>query len=149
MEILINIDNWWIWWSLALLLVILEIFSPGAFFIWLGIAAAVTGIINMLFPTWGWQYHVLLFALLTLVSMIVWHKYSLRHPLKTDEPLLNQRSAQYIGRTFTLKEGIQDGQGRIHVDDSYWKIHGADCTPGSKVKVVDAKGVILYVEISQ
>jgi len=39
--------------------------------------------------------------------------YGKKHPTETDKPLLNKRSAQFIGLVFSLIEPIENGQGKI------------------------------------
>ena len=41
----IEVIDCWHWWVLAVALFILEIFSPAAFFIWIGIAAGFMGLL--------------------------------------------------------------------------------------------------------
>jgi membrane protein implicated in regulation of membrane protease activity len=60
--------------------------------------------------------------------------------------LLNKRGAQYIGRTFSLIDPIENGRGKIKVDDSIWTVLGEDCSLGSKVKVTSVKGALFEVE---
>lgn len=135
----------WHWWILAAVLIILEVFAPGAFFLWLGIAAAVVGGISYLIPAIGWEYQILVFSVLSVVSIIVWRKYFRQQPGDTDQPNLNRRGEQYVGRLFTLTEPIVDGMGKIRVDDSTWKIRGEDCPLGSQVEVTGVDGTILEV----
>jgi len=135
----------WHWWILAVVLVILEVFAPGAFFLWLGIAAGVVGVLVYLVPSLGWEYQVLAFSLLSVISIIVWRKFFRAQPSDTDQPNLNRRGEQYIGRLFTLNEPIVDGLGKIRVDDSTWKIRGEDCPVGSQVEVTGVDGTILKV----
>jgi hypothetical protein len=52
-----------------------------------------------------------------------------------------------VGRDFTLDTPIVNGQGKIRVDDSTWKIRGKDCGAGSLVTVVGVDGVVLQVEV--
>jgi membrane protein implicated in regulation of membrane protease activity len=59
---------------------------------------------------------------------------------------LNTRTKEYIGRVFPLSEPIEDGFGKIHVDDSFWQVKGSDCTVDKKVKVVSVDGMVLNVE---
>ncbi|MDF1530326.1 MAG: NfeD family protein, partial [Sedimenticola sp.] len=73
--------------------------------------------------------------------------YLVKNPTKSDQPRLNRRGEQYIGRIFTLSEPMVNGQGKIKVDDSIWKISGADCPAGARVKVVDVDGVVLKVAL--
>jgi len=143
----VNIEaiSYWHWWILAVALVILEVFAPGAFFLWLGIAAGVVGALVYLMPSLGWEYQVLAFSLLSVISIIVWRKFFRAQPSDTDQPNLNRRGEQYIGRLFTLNEPIIDGLGKIRVDDSTWKIRGEDCPVGSQVEVTGVDGTILKV----
>jgi membrane protein implicated in regulation of membrane protease activity len=138
--------TFWHWWVLGVILVILEVFSPGAFFLWLGISAGVVGLVVMLFSGISWEYQILLFALFSVASIVLWRRYLNTHPIQTDRPRLNRRGEQYIDRIFTLENPIVNGLGKIRVDDSTWKISGADCESGSRVKVVGADGVVLRVE---
>lgn len=139
----------WHWWILATALVILEVFAPGAFFLWLGIAAAVVGGAVYLAPGLGWEYQILIFSVLSVVSIVVWRKYFRQKPSDTDQPALNRRGEQYVGRLFTLTEPIVDGMGKIRVDDSTWKIRGKDCPLGTQVEVTGVDGTILEVECKQ
>ena len=135
----------WHWWILAAALIILEVFAPGAFFLWLGIAAASVGGIVFLAPDMDWEYQVLLFSLLAVVSIIIWRKFFRSSPQDTDQPNLNRRGHQYVGRVFTLDEPVTDGIGKVRVDDSTWKVHGEDCPVGTQVEVTGVDGTILQV----
>ena len=137
--------SFWHWWILGAALIILEVFAPGAFFLWLGISAGVVGALIYLWPDLGWEYQVLIFSVLSVVSIVVWRKFFRTQPTDTDQPALNRRGEQYIGRTFTLKEGMVDGMGKIRVDDSTWKVRGENCPPGSHVEVIGVDGTILEV----
>ncbi len=137
---------YWHWWVLAVGLIILEIFAPGAIFMWMGIAAGIVGFILMLFPELTWQVQFVIFSVLSIASIVVWHSYLKKNPTKTDQPTLNRRGHQYVGRTFTLEEAIVNNVGKIKVDDSIWKVEGDNCDAGSQIKVVDVDGVVLRVE---
>ena len=137
---------YWHWWVLSVVLIILETFSPGVFFIWMGVAAAAVGLVMLLFPDLGWEYQLLLFALVSVASVVLWRLLLDRHPTETDQPRLNRRGEQYVGRTFTLDEPIVNGLGKIRVDDSTWKIEGEDCIAGTRIRVVGVDGVVLKVE---
>lgn len=142
------LDNavYWHWWVLGVVLIILEAFSPGVYFIWMGVAAGVVGLVALLLPGLGWEFQLLLFALVSVASVFLVRLFFQRRPIATDQPKLNRRGEQYVGRTFTLNEPIVDGLGKIRVDDSTWKIEGEDCGAGTKVAVVGVDGVVLKVE---
>jgi membrane protein implicated in regulation of membrane protease activity len=139
----------WHWWILAAALIILEVFAPGAFFLWLGIAAVAVGCVVFVSPEISWEYQLLLFSVLSIISIFIWRKYFRSTPADTDQPHLNRRGEQYIGRVFTLQEPVTDGIGKIHVDDSTWKVRGEDCPAGTQVEVTGVDGTILEVSCNK
>ena len=143
-EMLNEITNWH-WFILAVLLFVMEVFAPGAVFMWIAIAAAIMGLIMSLFTGITWEYQLFMFAILSVASLFAWRKIAARNPVETDQPQLNRRGMQYVGRSFTLEEPIVNQHGRIRVDDTTWKIEGEDCDAGTTVKVMEVKGAILTV----
>ncbi|MCP5230807.1 MAG: NfeD family protein [Zoogloeaceae bacterium] len=138
--------DYWHWWILGVALVILEAFAPGAFFVWMGAAAIVVGFLLWLIPAMGWEIQFLIFALLSVSAIVGWRMWFKRHPEETDQPSLNRRGEQYIGRSFTLETAIENGVGRIRVGDSQWRVIGDDLPVGSTVTVVGVDGASLKVE---
>ena len=138
--------QFWHWLVLAVLLTIIEVFAPGTLFIWMGVSAVLVGLLLWLMPELGWELQVLGFALLSVTSVLIWRYIQKRRPIKTEQPLLNRRGEQYVGRVFTLQEPIVNGHGKIRVDDSTWKVQGEDCDAGTRVVVSSAAGVVLMVD---
>ncbi|MEW8049977.1 MAG: NfeD family protein, partial [Candidatus Thiodiazotropha sp.] len=128
-------------------LMILEVFSPGAFLLWLGLAAGTVGLLLLLIPDITWQIQILLFALLSVAIIVLVRAFLQRRPIETDQPHLNRRGEQYLDRTFTLQEPIVNGEGRIHVDDTTWKITGEDCPAGTRIRISGVQGVVLQVSL--
>lgn len=141
--------EYWHWWIFAGVLLILEIFAPGSFFLWMGVSAGMVGGLLFVFPGMDWKLQWGVFAVFSVASILAWRYYLRIHPTETDQPALNRRGEQYVGRAFTLAEPIVNGIGKIHVDDSTWKIEGNDCAAGSKVEVVGVDGVILKVQVKE
>jgi len=139
--------EFWHWLTFAVLLIIMEIFSPGAFFLWLGIASACVGMILYAKPDLSWQNQLIMFALLSVVSIVAW-RLSRRFfpPQEPEVKHLNRRAEQYIGRTFQLIEPIINGVGKIKVDDSSWRVRGIDTPIDTSVKVTGVDGIVLEVE---
>ncbi|MDT8403656.1 NfeD family protein [Sulfuriflexus sp.] len=138
--------NAWHWGIIAVVLIIFEIFAPGAFLLWLGIAAAVISILMIFMPNLGWEAQFVIFAIVSVLSIVIFRQWRNKNPEVSDQPALNRRGAQYVGRVFTLEVPIVDGQGKLHVDDSSWKIVGEDCDAGTKVRVTGVDGVVLRIE---
>lgn len=137
----------WYWFVLGVLFLVIEILTPGFFFLWMSVASVITGIIVWLFSSLSTDVQLVIFSVLTVIAIILWRVFGKKYVIETDQPLLNQRGSQYVGRTFNLYEPIENGQGKIKVDDSIWKVHGEDCDIHTKVKVIACRGTVFDVEI--
>lgn len=142
----INDIIYWYWLILGAALVILEMLIPGAYFLWMGIAAAAVGGAMFIFPGMPLLVQILAFAVLSIITVIIYRTHKIENPVVTDEPALNRRGEQYIGRLFTLTEPVVNGQGKIKVDDSTWKIRGEDMEVGLNVRVVAVENSTLIVK---
>ena len=145
MNVVIQIE-FWHWWIFAIVLLVIESFLPGQIFLWMGLSAGVVGLVLLAFADFDWEFQLLLFAVLSVASIVAWRVYHRAHPTKTDKPTLNRRGEQYVGRQYTLEDPIVNRKGKLHVDDTVWRIQGEDLPAGTTVTVVDAEGVFLKVE---
>ncbi len=142
----------WNWMILGFALLALEIVIPGVFLLWIGVAAIVTGALSLALwevGFWVWQTQVLVFLALSLLSAIVGKRIMTGTGGDTDEPLLNRRGEQMIGRTATLEEAISEGYGRIRIGDTLWRVKGSDVPAGNRVRVIAVEGGDLVVEAEQ
>ena len=136
----------WHWLSLGAVLVAVEVLAPGIYFLWLGIAALLVGGVSWVWPELHWQYQVLLFALFCIADVVLSRRWMRSHPDLTDQPHLNRRGEQYVGRMLTLDRPIVDGVGRIRLGDTMWRVTGPDLAAGARIRVVGVDGSTLRVE---
>jgi membrane protein implicated in regulation of membrane protease activity len=136
----------WHWWILAGILLILELTVPAYFFLWLAMAAGATGLVMMVFPGLALETQMIMFAILSLVAVVAWRRYREISVPPSDQPNLNRRGRQYIGREFTLAGPIENGVGKVKVDDSTWRVKGPDLPAGTTVRVRDIDGAVFIVE---
>jgi len=142
-------DNlaYWHWWILAVVLIILEILTPGAFFMWMSAAAGVVGLVLFAMPDLSWQVQFVLFAIISVVAIMAGKAWFHRNPIETEMPTLNERENELIGKVFIVEQAIVNGSGRIKVGESTWKANGSDCKAGGSVRVVGVDGAELTVEL--
>ena len=137
----------WNWVAIGLVLLALEIAVPGVFLLWFGLAGIIVGALSLMFHNasfWPWELQVVLFLALSIV--LAWYgKRLMDKGDVTDEPLLNKRSEQMVGRYATLTEPVTNGYGRIKIGDTLWRVKGPDLAIGSKVKVTYVDGNDLVV----
>jgi membrane protein implicated in regulation of membrane protease activity len=137
---------YWHWWILGLALLVAEMLLPTGFFlIWIGAAAILVGAVAWLVPALSWEVEMVMFGVLSVASFLTWRRFRPVN-LPSDQPTLNRRGQSYVGRSFTLATPIVNGVGKLHVDDSQWRISGADAEAGTQVKVVAVDGSTLKVE---
>lgn len=142
---LLGAVQYWHWFLAGVALMIAEAAFPGAFMLWFGIGAAVTGFVLFVVPVLAWQGQLLIFAGTSVASIFAWRRYRAAHPEAESHPDLNQRGRSYLGRRFTLDEAIVDGYGKLKVDDGVWRVAGEDLAAGTRVEVVGVEGTILKV----
>ena len=136
----------WYWWVVAAILLGVEMLTGTFFFLWMAIAAAVTGLLSFVMPALDFNIQLFIFAVLGIVSLIVWKRYMLKSSVESDHPHLNQRGAQYVGKNFVLIEAIENGRGKIKVADSPWRVESdEDCPLGATVKIVAVNGTMFKV----
>lgn len=134
-----------IWAALALLLFAAEALAPGAFMLWMGFAAAAVCVLVLLLPGVPLLAQMVVFVLLSFVSIQIYRRWFRRRGRVSDHPLLNRRAEQLIGRVVELDQPIRDGQGRVKIDDAFWVVAGPDLPVGVAVRVAAVDGMTLQV----
>ena len=134
------------WAVLALLLLAAETLAPGAFLLWMGLAAAAVFLGVLLVPGIPVLAQAAAFVVLSFVTIQVYRKWFRKAARQSDQPLLNRRAAQAIGRVAELDQAIDRGRGRIRLDDAFWTVEGPDLPAGTPVRVIAVDGMVLKVQ---
>lgn len=137
--------GFWLWLILGFVLVGAEVMMPGAFLLWPGIAALLTGMVAYSVPGLGWQALAALFAVLTVVSALLGRRVygHFRQPVAV---ALNRRAQMLVGSAHVLSTPILDGAGRLSLGGTTWTINGPDLPTGARVRIVGVDGAVLKVE---
>lgn len=135
----------WNWFIVGAAFLILELFAPGAFMLWLGVAALMVGVISF-GVDWSWQAQLVAFSVLSLALIPVYRRFAPRVEKPSDSPLLNRRAESYVGRIFTLEKPIVNGVGGVRIDDTIWRVRGPEGPVGMQVRVTRVDGADLFVE---
>ena len=141
--------SYWNWLALGTVLLILEVFGAGGYLLWIGVAAASVGVITFAFPALPWALQFILFGVLSVLTAVIWWRRQRTAAKPSDQPGLNRRGSELVGRRFVLHEAIHDGRGKIKAGDSLWLVSGPDLPAGATVEVIGQDGVVLKVEARQ
>jgi inner membrane protein len=135
----------WNWFILAVVLLTLETVVPGVHFLWFGLAAMIVGLLGLATGV-AWQWQLLAFALISVLSVFWVRKYVRPDVAVSDQPDLNVRGQQYVGRSLVVEQAIQNGRGKVRVGDTLWAAEGPDAPAGARVTVKATRGTVLVVE---
>ena len=134
----------WLWFACGIVLAALEMVVTGVYLLWIGLGCIATGFLLLLFPGLTVEQQLVALAVAAAVSAplgaVVYRRLG-----RSDQPNLNRRGAQLVGRTATLDEAIRDGAGRARIGDTVWRVEGPDLPAGSRVRVVGSRGAALSV----
>jgi membrane protein implicated in regulation of membrane protease activity len=137
--------SFWHWWIIAGLCLVAEALTPGFVFLWLGVSAAVTGLLLAVAPDLGWRWQSLAFTFLSLASVALWLAWR-RGRAPTKDSGLNSRAEACVGRVAVLETPLGPGRhGRLRLGDTTWAATGPDLPTGTRVRIVAARGTILEV----
>lgn len=146
MEWLNEISSWH-WASLAIILLVMEILGTAGFLIGSAIAAFLMAAIVAISPDINWKWQLAIFSTSAVIFSLIYLKRFANFNENTDQPNLNNRAAQLIGKRYTLKEDMVNGQGRIQISDTFWKIScDSDLQASTQIEITDFDSMTLIVK---
>ena len=142
--------SYWHWLAFGVVIMLVEVFAPGVIFLWLGIAAVVTGIALAAIPSMAWEIQIVVFAVLSVLAIFAGRRFVAANQKPTDHPTLNRRGQTLIGTRHTLDAATSGGRGRVRIGDSVWRLTvsppGSELAAGTRIRVVGVDGTTLVVE---
>jgi len=138
----------YLWWIAALLLLGGEVLLPGYFMLWIGLAAAVMGVVLLAVPGLTALAQAVIFVILAFASCFLYWKWvrPRLNRVPAGNERLNRRGEQLIGQRYTLCEPIVQGRGKAKVGDGMWLVTGPDLPLGATVEVIGIDGTTLRVK---
>jgi membrane protein implicated in regulation of membrane protease activity len=134
-------SGWIIWMVAGLVLLAVEIAAPGAFMMWLGLAAFGTGFV-ILASGIGFELQVVTCAVLSAITLAIGLRFRSR------PPRLNTQQSGLAGRTATVLS-FQGREGRVRLGDSDWAARVPPDVPepatGARLRVEGVDGTVLIV----
>jgi inner membrane protein len=135
----------WNWFIVGVALFVLETLVPGVHFVWFGLAAVIVGILGLAVDI-PWEWQLIAFAIISCITVFFVRRYAGPEMAISDEPDLNLRADQYVGRVVMVAEAIADGRGKVRVGDTLWPAQGLDAPQGARVRITGTHGTVLLVE---
>ena len=145
-----EVVSFWHWLAFGVLVMLIEVLVPGVIFLWLGIAAVLTGLALAAIPSMGWEIQAVLFAVLSVAAIFIGRRIVAARQAPTDHPTLNRRGKNLVGTQHVLDSATAGGRGRVRIGDTVWRFtvrpEGKDLAEGARIAVVDVDGTTLIVQ---
>lgn len=140
---------WWLWLFLGLILLGIEVMTPGGFYIlFFGLAALVVGALAGLQILQSEWVQWLLFSLLSVGSLMIF-----RDPLRrlaNADALKDDRVDSLIGESVLVLDSLGPSeQGKAELRGSVWNAKNAGTGPlgkGQRARVAKVEGLTLWIE---
>lgn len=133
------------WLCLGGLLLIAEMLGTAGYLLWSGMAALCVSLLAWMLPI-NWPIQGVLFAILTVISAVLWHLWLKRRKQSKEAENLNQKSHQLIGVHAVLLSDTENGFSRVKLADGSWRVYSdTPLQAGDKVEIIAINGITLHV----
>jgi hypothetical protein len=139
---------WWLWIVMGLVLLAMEMATPGGFFIaFFGVAALLVGVVTGLHVIAAVWLQWLLFSVLSVVSLFAFRR-PLLEWMKRREPARGPVDS-LVGETAVLTEDLPPGGvGKAELRGTSWSVRirtGEALRRGQRCRVEEIDGLTLWV----
>ena len=139
--------EFWHWWILACLMLVLEMVLPGIIFLWLSVAAAAVGFVVLLVPDISVELQLIAFGVFSVLSFVTGRRFFRPGISGANEQDVSSASSSLVGKTTVLTEKTTNGRVRQSVYGSSWVLKSEeDLAKGQKVRVCGIEGSMLLIE---
>ncbi len=140
-------DAWIFWGIIALLTLIVEIFTTGIALICFSVGAAGAMVIAIFGG--GVTLQVVAFALVSILALILLRPFIIKWIEKRATNCPTNVDA-LVGRTATVTQPFARGEGRVSIDGDDWKAvcgdDAAQLAEGDRVEVTEVNSVVLTIK---
>ena len=144
---MLNLTHWH-WLVIGLALGAIEMVGTSFFLIFPAISAVLVAGVVYIEPGLDWRLQLLVFAALSVLSTALSRNW-IRRWRGNDAPMtVNVRGQTHVGRRVRLQSAMVHGEGRIQIDDTWWKATAMEphtIETDTLVEILGADGAVLKV----
>jgi len=139
--------TWWIWILIGIGLAVMELGTPGFFIIFLSVGAVAAGAVSFLSPSASLSVQVLVFSLVSLVSLLLFRgklmrRYGLDKPAASRDEIVNEVAVP-------MDDIAPGATGKAELRGTVWNARngGAASLPkGARCRVERVDGLTLWLK---
>jgi hypothetical protein len=141
--------TWWLWAALGLVLVAVEIATPGGFFfIFFGLAGLVVALLAFAGLADALSFQILLFSVFSVVSLLLFRNPLLRWMARHTPKTVDVDS--FVGELAVAASAIPPGgAGQAQLRGSAWNARNASqaaIAAGARCRVTRVEGLVIWIE---
>lgn len=140
---------WLIWLIIAVVMFIIEIFTPGFFAACLGIAAAIVSILILIFPNLSTALQIIIFSILSILSFVTIRPFALKYLYKNSKDKETNADGLIGKRGKIIKPISPSNYGYMKIYGDEFIALSEDGSPieeGSEVEIVKIDGTKVIVK---
>lgn len=138
--------TWWIWILIGIGLAVMELGTPGFFIIFLSAGAVAAGLTAFLAPTASLTVQILVFSLVSVVSLVLFRgklmrRYGLDQPPPSRDEIVNEVAVP-------MEDIAPGATGKAELRGTTWNARnagGAVLSRGSRCRVERVDGLTLWL----
>ena len=139
--------TWWIWILIGIGLAVMELGTPGFFIIFLSVGAVIAGVFSYLSPSASLSLQVLIFSVVSLVSLLLFRgklmrRYGLDKPPASRDEIVNEVAVP-------MDEIAPGATGKAELRGTVWNARNGGTTPlpkGGRCRVERVEGLTLWLK---
>lgn len=140
----------WYWLIGGLALMVIELFMPGFYLLWLGLGALEVGLFVAIWPQAPAALQLLMLALCMMVTVAIGARVMRRRRGGDAASGLNAGLAEHVGQEAVAVSDFGDGVGRIRLADTFYQVALEQAGPGTvkagdRVRVLAVRNGVLVV----
>ncbi|MBY6187894.1 NfeD family protein [Marinobacter hydrocarbonoclasticus] len=140
----------WHWLVLGLVLLGLEALGSGGFLLGAAAAGILLSLLLWIWPELSWSSQLMIFAVSAVVFTVIYWRGFRRFNQASEQPTLNDRAAQLVGRSWVLAQDLPAGESKVQVGDTLWRVRCEQpLSVGTRVQVSGSDGMTLLLEAAE
>lgn len=133
------------WFALGLILFAAEALGAAGFLLGAAAGALVLGLLTLVIPELSLAGQFGIYGVVSITATFLYLKV-FRDEQDQRPDQLNHRAATLVGHEFDLVEALPQGESRLQIGDTFWKVRtDTSFAAGTRVKVVAADAMSLLV----
>lgn len=112
---------------------------------WLGLGFVIAGAVGLVHSAPSGWWMLAAGVAMIAADIVIDFAFARSRFSQSDEPGLNRRAMQLVGRVLVVEDAIENGRGKVRVGDTLWAAEGPETAAGAEVEVLSAQGTVLRV----